>query len=211
MSILETPADEVAPSDTESEQLPFYHSDWDSASIENAISGIAWHLSRSPILYHLQRRDIEQELRLHLLSRIKYYRQSHGEHWSFFVQARLREGAAAIVNFYQRQVRCPPLPVCQLRFPVDDETSELERQTSLLEPADCRLPQSDVSKWEIQHDVSKVMESLQVDEQELCRCLMRMSVTATGRELGVPRSTVVDAAKRLRTRFEDAGLRDFLR
>jgi hypothetical protein len=186
-----------------------YHSGWDSALIEQWVRSIAWRLSHSPILDHLDRSDIEQELRLHLLGRIKYFSETRGDHWSYFVTARLREAAGSIIEYYRAQLRCPDRPVVPLSSQCGSDPSDKDDHRCCPKSVDDTSP-SPLSRWELREDVPVVLSTFNSNEQALCRCLMRMSVAATARELGLPRSTVMDSIRRMRRRFDDAGLRDFL-
>lgn len=58
--------------------------------------------------------------------------------------------------------------------------------------------------------VQECLRKLDTEEQQLCRSLMRNTVSELARELDVPRSTAVDRIRRLRSRFEQEGLKDFL-
>lgn len=196
--------------DPEPATPPFYHAEWDSAWVERAIGNIAWRLLRSPLLGHLNRLDLEQELRLHLVRRIRYFLSDQGGHWTYFVIARLREAAASIVNFHRCQVRCPDRRLIQLSALAKSDSKREDSSDYAFEPIDHRPTGKSIHQSQLQHDVPLVLETLPPMEQQLCRCLMRMTVSAAAREMGVPRSTIADAVRRLRGRFEDAGLREFL-
>ena len=58
-------------------------------------------------------------------------------------------------------------------------------------------------------DMAAWVESLDPDEQKLCRSLMRNSTSETARELDFPRTTVIDKISRLCKRYERTSLRDY--
>ena len=57
-------------------------------------------------------------------------------------------------------------------------------------------------------DVAAVLETLPPELRDLCRRLMRNSITEVSRTTGIPRSTLYGLIHKVRTVFEDAGLRD---
>jgi RNA polymerase sigma-70 factor (ECF subfamily) len=71
-------------------------------------------------------------------------------------------------------------------------------------------PRSDAELAQLKFDIAFVLSTLPPDLRELAEKLMRMSVAETARELGVPRTTLYESIRRLRRRFEIAGLRKYL-
>jgi RNA polymerase sigma-70 factor (ECF subfamily) len=66
-------------------------------------------------------------------------------------------------------------------------------------------------EWaELASDVADVLAGLPPDDRDLAERLMRQSKAAAARGLGVPRTTLYVALRRLRARFERAGLRGYL-
>jgi RNA polymerase sigma factor (sigma-70 family) len=58
-------------------------------------------------------------------------------------------------------------------------------------------------------DVAAVMERLSADERELCERLQSQSISKVARDLGIPRSTLFDRVKKLRSEFEEANVHDY--
>ena len=61
----------------------------------------------------------------------------------------------------------------------------------------------------LQMDVNAWLAALEGKEEQLCRALMRGSVSEAATELQIPRSTAHEAISRLRRRFERTSLRDY--
>jgi RNA polymerase sigma-70 factor (ECF subfamily) len=59
-------------------------------------------------------------------------------------------------------------------------------------------------------DIRKAVESLPPELRELCMRLATDTVMEISRDTGIPRGTIYESIKKLRTIFEDAGLRDYL-
>ena len=59
---------------------------------------------------------------------------------------------------------------------------------------------------DLRADLQVLLNRLSEPEADLCRRLMRTSLSEVARELKAPRSTLQDAVRRLRGRFEDEGL-----
>ena len=60
--------------------------------------------------------------------------------------------------------------------------------------------------------VDQIVRNLPADQRDVVRSLRTgWSVTETSRALDIPRATIYDALRRLRRRFQDEGLEDFLR
>jgi transposase-like protein len=59
-------------------------------------------------------------------------------------------------------------------------------------------------------DLAEVIDSMPGELRDLAKRMKTQSISAIAREIGVPRTTLNDAVRRLRQRFEQAGLRDYL-
>jgi RNA polymerase sigma-70 factor (ECF subfamily) len=63
---------------------------------------------------------------------------------------------------------------------------------------------------ELAGDVAAVLITLPPEERDLAERLTRQSLAEVARETGVARTTLYGAVRRLRVRFERAGLKDYL-
>ena len=73
-----------------------------------------------------------------------------------------------------------------------------------------QAPRDQLEQESLAVDVTSLLETLNDDDRDLARRLSETSISQAARELGVPRTTLNDAVRRLRQRFEDAALRDWL-
>ena len=63
---------------------------------------------------------------------------------------------------------------------------------------------------DLRNDVRSVISDLPPEERALCQHLMTESVSTVARLMGIPRTTLQGSLRRLRQRFEDAGLREYV-
>jgi RNA polymerase sigma factor (sigma-70 family) len=67
-------------------------------------------------------------------------------------------------------------------------------------------------RWFLKERLDQLIRSLPSDQRDVVRALYKdWSVTEAGRALGIPRPTIYDTLRRLRRRFQDEGLEEFLR
>ena len=66
-------------------------------------------------------------------------------------------------------------------------------------------------EWkDLTEDVAHLMSQMPPHLRDLCRRLQNQPLAVIARELGVPRTTLQESVRKIRRRFEDAGLRDYL-
>jgi RNA polymerase sigma factor (sigma-70 family) len=73
-----------------------------------------------------------------------------------------------------------------------------------------RSPRTPEERAQLASDMAEVLARLSPEDQEVARRLMQDSVSQVARDLGVPRSAVYAAVRRVRQVFERAGLKDYL-
>lgn len=79
--------------------------------------------------------------------------------------------------------------------------------------ADMRIGKRDRTAEELEQlrlDASIVLSGLPEKLRQIAMLLLTESKVNAAKKLGIPRTTLNDAAKRIRTKFEDAGLGDYL-
>jgi RNA polymerase sigma factor (sigma-70 family) len=179
----------------------------------NLIKRKARRLARRPGFSHEDIEDIEQELALKLWESRSAFRPEKGSHEAFVtvvvnraVSNILRERAAAKRD--HRRVTS-----LNTKVPGGPE-SPGDLGSSLAQDAhDARLgssPRSPEERADLAFDVAEQLDSLPEGQRDLAERLKSQTVSEAAREMGVPRTTVQDAARRLRQPFEDAGLREYL-
>lgn len=159
------------------------------------------------------RPDLEHELWVRLLRAKKRFNPAVG-HWKCFVTAvveraainLLRDGTAA-----KRDHR----RISSLNVTIvfdEDESYELGDTVSDREHnrRRCCDPRNAQERADLLLDLAEFFESLPPDLRILGERLKNESVSAISRATGIPRTTIQDFKRRLRQRFERAGLRDYL-
>lgn len=159
------------------------------------------------------REDLEQEFALYLwqcLRRLKeplqdrqgFFRKIIADHAVTLIRRREAEKRDhfRVSSLSEQVIDCDGQPVEMAQTVPDDHVR------SRLGVA----PSSSLDDMELAHDVAAVLAKLPPDLRDLCERLKRHSITEVARQLGVPRTTLHDAIRRLRQHFEDAGLRDYL-
>jgi RNA polymerase sigma factor (sigma-70 family) len=73
-----------------------------------------------------------------------------------------------------------------------------------------RHPRTSDETDELLSDLEAVIDSLPTDQQQLAEKLKSKSIAEAAREIGVPRTTLNDAVRRLRVRFSQSHMEDHL-
>jgi len=159
------------------------------------------------------RDDLEQDMALHLLECLRRQQQPIDAPEGFFRKV-IADYAVTLVRRRKAEKR-DHRRLSSLHDKVLDEDGEYVERARVI-PEDhtqSRLqtaPRSRLEDVELVHDVAAVLAKLPPDLRDLCERLKHHSITEVARQLGVPRTTLHDAIRRLRQHFEEAGLRDYL-
>lgn len=159
------------------------------------------------------RDDIEQELWLKLLRHAESFDPKRA-HWHVFVTTVVNRCAANLLRDQRAlkrdrdrldslhgKVKAPGEAPVELGDCLD--TTERNRHRG-------QAPRDQLEQESLAVDVTSLLEKLNDDDRDLAERLRETSISQAARELGVPRTTLNDAVRRLRQRFEDAALRDWL-
>ena len=172
-----------------------------------------WQLVARDDFTTSDREDIEQELWMKVLKAAPSFDRNRG-YWNAFVTVVIdRRVASLIRDKYagKRDYR----RVRSLNFSIggEDGTVELGETIGIREYNARRgcWPRERDELEQLKQDVAAIIPTLQPDDRELCENLMKHSVSETARRMHVSRSTVHRALRRLRRRFERAGLHEYLR
>ncbi|HIK93833.1 MAG TPA: sigma-70 family RNA polymerase sigma factor [Planctomycetes bacterium] len=157
--------------------------------------------------------DLEQELLTRLLQGLKSF-DPDVAHRKSFVTAIVERAVATILRDAEAQKR-DHRRISSLQRLVDLTD---EGPTELAETIGdreyngrrCRDPRSDEDLSQLVTDLAEVIDSMPGELRDLAERMKTQSISAIAREIGVPRTTLNDAVRRLRQRFEQTGLRDYL-
>lgn len=157
--------------------------------------------------------DLEQELLTRLLQGLKSF-DPDVAHRKSFVTAIVERSVASIIRDAEAQKRDHRrIGSLQLLVEVTEEgPTELAETISDREynGRRCRDPRSDEDLAQLVTDLADVIDSLPDELRDLAERMKTQSISAIAREIGVPRTTLNDTVRRLRQRFEAAGLRDYV-
>ena len=160
------------------------------------------------------RQDLEQEMVFDLLRRLPKFKPERAQRNTFIARV-VEHKVATIIEAQKAGMRDYRLCPCSLndRFE-NEEGGSVERIDTinqddyLQRTGKLSRPISDLRGLSI--DVRSAVEKLPPELRELCKRLQTESVTEISRDTGIPRGTIYESIKKLRTLFEDAGLKDYL-
>ena len=160
------------------------------------------------------RDDLEQEMMLDLLHRLPKYDSNKAQRNTFV--ARIVEHKVSIIieerSAGKRDWRlCTASMNDKLDFGESGSVERLEvydmdeylRQTG-------QLSRPSSERMELSIDLRSTISSLPPELSDLCERLQTMNVSEISRDTGIPRGTLYDRIKELRSLFEDRGLREYL-
>lgn len=160
------------------------------------------------------RQDLEQEMVFDLLRRLPKFKPERAQRNTFIARV-VEHKVATIIEAQKAGMRDYRLCSCSLndRFE-NEEGGSVERIDTinqddyLQRTGNLSRPISDLRGLSI--DVRRAVEKLPPELRDLCKRLQVESVTEISRDTGIPRGTIYESIKKLRTLFEDAGLKDYL-
>ena len=159
------------------------------------------------------REDLEQELLTRLVQSLKSFDPNHA-HRKCFVTAVVERDVANILRDKKAEKR-DHRRIGSLHVMIEvteDGPTELagtigEREHNARR---CRQPRSEDDLAQLASDLANVVAALPDELRDLAERLKTQSISEIAREVGIPRTTVNDSVRRLRQRFEHAGLREYL-
>ncbi|BBO66363.1 hypothetical protein DSCA_02930 [Desulfosarcina alkanivorans] len=160
------------------------------------------------------RQDLEQEMVFDLLRRLPKFKPERAQRNTFIARV-VEHKVATIIEAQKAGMRDYRLCSFSLndRFE-NEEGGSVERIDTinqddyLQRTGKLSRPISDLRGLSI--DVRSAVEKLPPELRKLCKRLQVESVTDISRDTGIPRGTIYESIKKLRTLFEDAGLKDYL-
>ncbi len=156
---------------------------------------------------------IEQQLYLKLLKHLPQANPDCAK-WKAFVATTVRRHIASMIRdslAEKRDYRC----TSSLHVSVGDEDDPAELADTICQ---CHVPsrrgqvqRAPQEQVELRLDIAECLEHLEDDRlREFCQLLQSRSVAQAARDLDVPRTTLNDWLRKLRSRFEERGLRQYL-
>ena len=149
------------------------------------------------------RPDLEQELMIDLLQRMRH-----------FNPAKAKKTTSTILE--ARFAQCRDWRLCQtsLNEPLDngegDTTERIEFLDSEGSLGDGTRETRERLAHEIRMDLGQAIASLPEELRDLCVRLHDSTMAEVAREMGIPRTTLYDRLSKLRDAFREAGLEDYL-
>lgn len=160
------------------------------------------------------RQDLEQEMVIDLLRRLPRFDPSLSKRETFITRV-VEHHVATIVESQKAGIRDYRRNAGSL----DERRADAEGKTSegppILDQAEyvretIATAHRDEDLHALRMDMGRVMRELPIDLRALCERLQTSTVTDISKETGVPRGTVYEAVRKIRTRFERAGLAAYL-
>lgn len=160
------------------------------------------------------RQDLEQEMVFDLLRRLPKFKPERAQRNTFIARV-VEHKVATIIEAQKAGMRDYRLCSCSLNDCFENEEGgsveridTINQDDYLQRTGKLSRPISDLRGLSI--DVRSAVEKLPPELRDLCKRLQVESVTEISRDTGIPRGTIYESIKKLRTLFEDAGLKDYL-
>jgi RNA polymerase sigma-70 factor (ECF subfamily) len=157
------------------------------------------------------REDLEQELMIDLLQRMRHFNPAKAKKSTFM--ARIVERHIATL-LEARHARCRDWRMCRmsLNTPHENDRGDTREMIDRVDSEGTLRPcQPDTRESEINNlrmDVARVLDTLPEDLRDLCERLRESNMAEIARETGVARTTLYDKLTRIRAAFREAGLDD---
>ena len=162
-------------------------------------------------LTFFDREDLEQELMIDLLQRMRYFNPAKAKKTTFI--ARIVERHIATI-LEARHAQCRDWRLCRVSLNTPHESDKGDTW-ELIDRVDSegalRTCQPDTRESEINNlrmDLARVLDTLPEDLRDLCERLRESNMAEIARETGVSRTTLYDKLTRIREAFREVGLDD---
>ena len=154
--------------------------------------------------------DLEQEVLADLLPRLSHF-DSQRSCLQTFISRLVDHKLASMLRYAHAAKRDTRRNGISLNRPVADEDGRPSQWIDLISQQEvddrCHRASHD---HDMAFDVGAALESLPPDLRTLCRELGRKTVTSLARDSSKSRAAIYRQIDRVRRRFEDAGLREYL-
>jgi RNA polymerase sigma-70 factor (ECF subfamily) len=159
------------------------------------------------------REDLEQDLLLHVLRRLKSFDPAKGKPGAFVSMLVKRQRASILRDRRALKRRGRAVVSLHVLVPVDENDLVELGQTISRRENDARRqchPRSDEEMAQLQADVRDTIAKLPPDQRTLAERLQHQTPSEIARQTGVPRTTLYELIRPIRRRFERAGLKDYI-
>jgi RNA polymerase sigma-70 factor (ECF subfamily) len=193
----------------------FYRNSYDG--IDGYAADLIRHKARQLVgkagLTEDDRQDLEQELMIDLLQRMRHFNPAKAKKTTFM--ARIVERHISTI-LEARFAQCRDWRLCQtsLNEPLDNGEGDTTERIDFLD-SDGQMGHhgrdtNEQRQNDIRFDLERVIAALPEDLQDLCEKLQSSNMAEIAREMGVPRSTLYGKLTKLRDAFRDGGLEEYL-
>ncbi len=158
--------------------------------------------------------SLKQELYLKLLKHFPAF-DPEQSHPNAFITTILERFIANLLRDRRAEKRDHRL-ICSLNVTIGCEDGrQVEISETVTDREDnarrCRTSRSPQDEAELRMDVAELLGKLADESRNVCQRLMAGdSVSQIARDIGIPRTTLQDRIRKLRDRFEEDGLKDYL-
>ncbi len=185
-----------------------------SSYVSRLIRHKARQLVRRPGFSRSDRSDIEQELAIELVQKFDQFDPERARETTFIARV-IESKVVTLVRARHAEKRHFRRNGKSLNETVSDGDGGTVERAQTLGAATAKrhtgqAPRSEEEVARLKLDIDKVLDTLPADLRKLAEMLTEMSEYAVSRQLGTSRRQVAKDVARLRTLFEDVGLRDYL-
>jgi RNA polymerase sigma-70 factor (ECF subfamily) len=162
-------------------------------------------------LTFFDREDLEQELMIDLLQRMRHFNPAKAKKTTFM--ARIVERHIATI-LEARHAQCRDWRLCRVSLNTPHESDKgdtwelIDRVDSEGTLGTCQPDTREIEINNLRIDVERVLNTLPEDLRDLCERLHESNMAEIARETGVARTTLYDKLTRIREAFREAGLDD---
>lgn len=174
----------------------------------------AKHLVGTAGFTESDRDDLEQEMMLDVITRLPKFDANKGTPKTFVARI-IERKISKLIRHRTSDMRDYRREAFSLNENMEDgdggsvERGDLVSRESI-DPVVASNSRSGVDEMAFLQDMEAVLSGLPGHLRRLCEILKTGTVSDAAREMGIPRTTLHDHVTKLRSLFEDAGLREYL-
>ena len=186
-----------------------------SGAVDDYAVRIIKHKARQLVgrygLTFFDREDLEQELMIDLLQRMRHFNPAKAKKSTFMARIVERHIATLLET---RHAQCRDWRLCRVSLNTPHENDKgdtwelIDRMDSEGALRTCRPDTRESEINNLRMDVARVLDTLPEDLRDLCERLRESNMAEIARETGVARTTLYDKLTRIRAAFRQAGLDD---
>jgi len=174
----------------------------------------AKHLVGTAGFTESDRDDLEQEMMLDVIARLPKFDPNKATQKTFVARI-IERKISKLIRHRTSEMRDYRREAFSLNESIEDgdggsiERGDLVSRESI-DPVMATNSRTGVEEMAFLHDLETVLAGLPDHLRKLCEILKTGTVSDAAREMGIPRTTLNDHVKKLRSLFEDAGLKEYL-